>query len=199
MIVNIFGILFQPNTQWKKIAEKDQFPLGRAILTVLIMACIPAVAWYYGTTTVGWVVGEGDTIRLTKDSALVIIALFYVAMVVSVCAIGYMIHWMAVTYGSESSTAKGITVAELVATPLFLTGIIGFFPSYGVDLLLGVAALGYAVYLLYTGIPTVMHISKERGFLFASAIIAFCMVLLIVIMGGSVILWDMGAAPNFTD
>jgi len=125
--------------------------------------------------------------------------LFYIAMVGAVCTIGYMIHWMAVTYGSESSTAKGITIAGLVAAPLFLTGIIGFFPSYGIDLVLAVCALGYAVYLLYTGIPIVMGISKERGFLFASAVLAFCMVLFIIILVASVILWDMGATPSFTD
>jgi Yip1 domain len=199
MIANVLGILFQPNTQWKKIADKGQFPLTKAVLTVLILASVPAVAWYYGTTNIGWVIGDGDAVRLTPDSAAVIITLFYFAMVASVCAIGYMIHWMAMTYGSESSTAKGITLAGLVATPLFLTGVIGFFPSYGIDLILGMGALGYAVYLLYTGIPIVMNIPKERGFLFASAVLAFCMVLLMVFMGGSVILWDMGAAPSFTD
>jgi len=41
---------------------------------------------------------------------------------------------------------------------------------------------------LYTGIPIVMNVPKECGFLFASAVLAFCMVLLMIIMGGSVIL-----------
>ena len=199
MIANVFGVLFRPNVQWQKIADKDEFPLVKAVLMVLAMACVPAIAWYYGTTNIGWVVGDGESVRLTADSAAVIIVLFYFAMVASVCSIGYMIHWMASTYGSESSTAKGITIAGLVATPLFFAGITGFFPSYGFDLIIAVLALAYAVYLLYTGIPAVMRIPKERGFLFASAVLAFCMVLVMVIMGASVILWDMGAAPSFTD
>jgi hypothetical protein len=45
----------------------------------------------------------------------------------------------------------------------------------------------------------VMGIPKERGFLFSSAVLAIAMVILICLMVGSVILWDMGAAPAFTD
>jgi len=60
-------------------------------------------------------------------------------------------------------------------------------------------ALTYAIYLLYTGIPIVMKVPEERGFLFSSAVIAVALVALIAIMGATVILWDMGAAPTFTN
>jgi hypothetical protein len=40
---------------------------------------------------------------------------------------------------------------------------------------------------------------QERGFLFASAVVAVCLVILIGIMGASVILWDMGFAPEYTN
>ncbi|MFM7274326.1 MAG: hypothetical protein ACKO4A_10805 [Gammaproteobacteria bacterium] len=39
----------------------------------------------------------------------------------------------------------------------------------------------------------------ERGFLFASAVVAICLVILIAIMCISVILWDMGFAPVYTN
>ena len=53
------------------------------------------------------------------------------------------------------------------------------------------------LYLLYLGIPIVETVPQERGFLFASAVVAVCLVILIAIMGASVILWDMGAAPEY--
>jgi hypothetical protein len=52
---------------------------------------------------------------------------------------------------------------------------------------------------MYLGIPIVMGIPEERGFLFSSAVLAIAMVMLICLMVGSVILWDIGAAPVFTD
>ena len=199
MIANIVGLLFRPKTQWRNIAAKEQFSLLPAVFYTVILAAVPAYAWFYGTTKIGWSVGDGDTIRMTADSAVVIVGLFYFTMVASVCVIGYMIHWMSKTYGTDSSTAKGIAIAGFAATPLFIAGAIGFVPVFWAALLIGVSAVSYAVYLLYLGIPIVMGIPEERGFLFSSAVIAFCLVILIGIMCGTVIMWDMGAAPTFTD
>jgi len=44
-----------------------------------------------------------------------------------------------------------------------------------------------------------MGIPEERGFLFSSAVVGVAMVILICMMVGSVILWEYGAAPAFTD
>jgi hypothetical protein len=203
MIANIIGLMIRPKAQWQAIAEKGEFSLVSAILYTAVFACLPAFAWYYGTTVVGWTVGDGDATKLTTDSAVTITILFYLCMVASVCAIGYMMHWMSETYSAGvanvSSVGKCISIAAFTATPLFIAGAIGFVPVLWISLVLAVVAASYAVYLLYIGIPIVMGISKERGFLYASAVIAFCMVLIIVIMAGSVIAWDLGAAPSFTD
>lgn len=199
MIGNALGLLIHPKSQWQAISSRGDFPLISAVFYTAVLAVIPAIAWFYGVTEIGWTVGDGERIRMTKDSASLIIGLFYLTMVVAVCAIGYMIHWMSKTYGTESTTAKGIAIAGFSATPLFIAGAIGFIPVFWVALLIGVSAVSYAVYLLYVGIPIVMRIPEERGFLFSSAVIAICLVFLIVIMTGSVILWDMGVAPAFTD
>ena len=120
-------------------------------------------------------------------------------MVGSVAAIGYFIHWMSSTYGANSTLAKGIVIAGLMATPLYVAGLVGFHPLLWVDLVVGVVAICWSVYLMYLGIPIVMDIPKERGFLFSSAVLAIGMVIIICLMVVSIILWDFGAAPAFTD
>ena len=199
MFNHAIGILVRPSTQWRTVAKLPEPSLNTLILYPCIMAVLPAVAWFYGTTVVGWSVGDGDAIKLTADSARAIVILFYLAMIVAVAGIGYFIHWMADTYGANSTIAKGIAIAGLSATPLFLAGATGFYPLLWLDLLLGVVAVSWSVYLLYLGIPIVMDIPEERGFLFSSAVIAICLVMVTCIMVGSVILWDFGAAPAFTD
>lgn len=200
MIQHTFGLLTKPSAQWRTIAELPEKSLNTLVLYPCIFAVLPAVAWYYGTSQVGWTVGEhGDPIKLTLASARQISILFYFGMIACVAAIGYFIHWMSDTYGANSSFAKGIVIAGLTATPLFITGLVGFHPVLWVDLLIGVAAVSWSVYLLYLGIPIVMGIPEERGFLFSSAVLAIAMVILICLMVGSVILWDFGAAPAFTD
>ena len=200
MIHNNFGLMVRPAAQWRTIANLPDTTLTTLLLYPCLLAILPAVAWFYGTTEIGWTVGEyGEPIRLTRESARIICILFYLTMLVCIAVIGYFIHWMAATYGAQSSTTKGIVIAGLTATPLFLAGLTGFYPLLWLDMVIGVCAVCWAVYLMYLGIPIVMNIPEERGFLFSSAVLAIAMVILICLMVGSVILWDFGAAPVFTD
>jgi Yip1 domain len=197
MIKHAIGILFSPNQTWPKIAATAD--RGSNFVYVLVFAVLPAVAWFYGTTRVGWSIGSGEVIKLTAGSATALIALFYCAMVVAVSIIGWAIHWMAVSYGAQSTLMRGIAIAGFTATPLFIAGLVGFYPVPALDMLIGVLAVGWSLYLLYVGIPAVMNVPQERGFLFASAVVAVCLVILIAIMGASVLLWDMGFAPEYTN
>ncbi len=200
MLQHTIGLLIKPESQWRSIAALSESRIKLLLLYPCFMAIFPAVAWYYGTTVSGWTVGEhGETIRLTQDSALQICILFYLGMVACIAVIGYFIHWMSETYGANSSISLGIVIAGLTATPLFVAGMVGFVPILWADMLIGAAAVSWAVYLMYLGIPIVMDIPRERGFLFSSAVLAIAMVILICLMVASVILWDMGFAPAFTD
>jgi hypothetical protein len=80
-----------------------------------------------------------------------------------------------------------------------LSGIVGFVPMFWIDFIVGMLVVSYAAYLLYLGIPIVMKIPEERGFLFASAVVAVGLVMAVVVMGATVMLWDMGSTPTFTD
>lgn len=197
MIQHAPGLLFSPASEWQKIAAAADRPAN--VLYFLLLAVLPAVAWHYGTTAVGWSVGDGEITRLTEQSATRLIVLFYLAMVVSIVIIGYFIHWMAGNYGARSTLMRGISVAGYTATPMFIAGGIGFHPVLSLSLLLAIGSVSWSLYLLYTGIPVVMNVPKERGFLFASAVVAICLVILIGIMCASVILWDMGFAPEYTN
>ncbi len=196
---NPLGFLFTPIKQWQAIAEEPLEKFSKHLIYPFVLALLPAVAWYYGITEIGWTVADGEPIKLTKESALPIIVLFYIAMVSSVVIIGYMIHWMSETYEAKTSVAKGIAITGYISTPMFLAGLVGFYPLLWLDLGVGIIALSWSIYLLYVGIPIAMKQPKEQGFLYASAIVGVCLVILICIMVGSVILWDFGAAPVFTD
>jgi hypothetical protein len=200
MLQHAFGILTKPSSEWNRLAELSENSRAIMLLYPMLWAILPAVAWYFGTTQVGWTVGSGDSvIKLTEGSAKLISFLFYGGMVTCVAAIGYFIHWMSETYGAESSLTKGIMIASICATPLFIAGAVGFYPILWLDMLVGVFAISWSTYLLFTGIPVVMRIPETRGFLFASAVIGVALVILICLMVGSVMLWEWGATPSFTD
>ncbi len=200
MIQHGLALLVQPHAAWRRVAQLKESSFNALALFPLIMAILPAVAWYYGTSRVGWTVGNAtDAIRLTDASATEISFLFYFVMIGSIAIIGYFIHWMSATYGANSTLIRGIVIAGLTCTPLFVAGLVGFYPLLWLDLLIGVVALSWSTYLLYLGIPIVMNIPEERGFLFSSAIIAIALVIFVGILVVTIIAWEYGFAPQFTD
>ena len=199
MLTNPINLLLTPQRYWQEFAQAPESKFKAFIPYLLIMAAIPCASWYYGTTAIGWQVGDGETIRLTAKSAASIAVAFYLSLLVSVAIIGYAVHWMAETYGSKSTVMKGIAITALTATPFFVLGLCGVYPVFWLDLILALVGISWATYLLYKGIPIAMGIPEDQGFLYASAMLAVVLVIFLVLLGATAILWDMGFLPVFVD
>jgi hypothetical protein len=199
MLINPLALIFNSKRHWEELAKASNAHLWSFIPYLLLMASIPCLAWFYGTTQIGWVIGDGDLTKLTSKSAANIAIAMYIATLFSVSAIGYAVHWMAATYGSNSSIIKGIALTTLTTTPFYLLGLTGLYPVFWVDFILGIFGVCWSTYLLYTSIPIVMEIPEDRGFLFASALLAVSLVIFLVLLGATAMLWDMGAIPVFAD
>ena len=197
MVLNhVWGLFSQPKKEWKSIKE-ERCTVGKCFCShVLIMAAIPAIAGYIGTTQVGWSFGGFEVHRLTTESALQIAILTYLTMLVAVFSLGKAIHWMGQTYGSKQTLPQAIALAAYTATPLWLMGFFFLYPVLWVNMLIGLPALAYTVYLLYTGVPVMMNVSQERGFLFASAVLAVGLVMLVAVLGSMAVLWSLGIGPE---
>ena len=99
MIQHTFGLLFKPSEQWRTVANMPESSQKLLVLYPFIFAIFPAIAWYWGTSQVGWTVGSyNEVVKLTEASALQVNILFYCVMVASIAIIGYFIHWMSDTY-----------------------------------------------------------------------------------------------------
>lgn len=198
VLKHVWGLFAHPSEEWKSIHD-ERCSIGRCYCShVLLLAAIPAIAGYIGTTQIGWQIGSSEVHKLTHASALPIAVLFYLTMLVAVFTIGKLIHWMGQTYGSSQRLPACIALAAYTATPLFLIGLMTLYPVLWLNMILGLPALGYTVYLLYTGVPIMMEVSVERGFLFSSAVLAVGLVMLVAVLAASVILWGWGLGPVFT-
>ena len=193
------GLILHPKKEWQKISQEKNDVTGLLFGYVMIMALIGPAAGYYGTTTNGWQIGDADAIRLTHESALTISILYYIAVVVSVMGLGFMVRWMCRTYGGNSTLEQGVALSTYVATPIFLVGIVEIFPILWLNLMIGLAGLTYSVYLLYSGVPIMMKISEDKGFLMSSALLAIGMVALVSLLAITALMWGFGFSPRFTD
>lgn len=196
MFGHIPGLLFNPRAEWKKIAHLSDEKIKRQLPYFIVMALIPAIGFYWGTTEQGWHI-LGNEYRLTKESATPLSVMFYFVLVGSVLAIGYMIHWMSRTYRADSFRIKDYVLVGYALTPVFVAGLFSFYPVFWLDILIATAACSYAIYHLYIAIPMLLHVPEERGFLYASAVMMMVLVLAVIILGITVVLWENVTAPVF--
>lgn len=186
---HIAGILRDPKNQWDLIRDEHYSAKTVFFGQLSVLAAIPALSLFIGVTQVGWSVAGEDPVRLAFSSALGSALLFYVAIWLAVAFIGGCIYWMEKTYGGEASLDSCLVLTTVTATPLLLSGISMVIPMLWLNVLVGMAAMAYSVYLLYSGTPRIMEIPEDRAFMFSSSILTVALCTLVGMLAGSVIAW----------
>ena len=199
LLAHAFGLFTHPDREWRTIAREHASPTRLYVAYVSILALIGPVCAYISTTQFGWSVTEGTVVKLTAESSLQLNALTYGSMLMGVFALGWMIDWMAKTYGArrDEQAANGIGLVAYACTPLFFAGFALLYPVPWINMLCFLSAAAYSAYLLYRGLPVVMNISKEQAFLYGGAILTVALVILVATRVGTVILWSVGFSPVF--
>lgn len=197
MINHVWGLFAHPGQEWQEITGEERNVGHLHLGEVLVLAAIPAISAFIGTTQVGWSIGGGEAVKLTESSALQLTLMSYLAMLAGVAVMGGFIHWMSRTYDANPTLVQCIVFAAYTATPLFVGGLAAVYPHIWLGMVVGTAAICYTTYLLYVGLPTFMNIPSDEGFLFSSSILAVGLVVLVAIIALSVIMWGMGVGPIY--
>ncbi|MDN6318562.1 MAG: YIP1 family protein [Marinobacter sp.] len=196
-LANTFGLLTNPDQTWEAIRRESESVTRLYTGHVLLLALIPALAGFFGTSQIGWQIGDGQITRLSVSSALSLSVLFYAAMLAGIFILGKFIDFFAATYDAVDRTPRGVTMAAYTATPIFLIGVIAVYPNIWVNMLAGLVAIAYAVYLLYEGLPILMKIPEDRGFMFATAVLTVGLIMFVALLAISVVIWSMGVGPIY--
>ena len=197
MIQNVVGLLTNPDKAWRTIKLEDSSLKPLYLGHILVLAAIPAISAYIGTSQVGWTIGTLEPVKLTQASALQMTVLTWLAMLAGVAIMGAFIHWMSRTYDSSPTLSECLIFAAYTATPLFIGGLAALYPNLWLAMFVGTLAICYTTYLLYQGIPIFMNIPSEEGFLFSSSILAVGLVVLVGMMATAVIFWGLGVGPIY--
>ncbi|AQT60549.1 hypothetical protein CBP51_07675 [Cellvibrio mixtus] len=195
MISHVAGLFTHPHKEWEEIRDTQESVSHLYFAHVLFLALIPPVSMFIGTTRVGWVIGDRAPVMLTESSAFIMSALMYLALLVGVGVIGAFIDWMSRTYDSAPGLARSIVFAAYTATPLFVAGLCALYPNVILTMLVGIGAVFYTVYLLYTGIPIFMRIPEDEGFIYSSSILTIGLVMFVALLAITVLIWSFGFGP----
>lgn len=200
MILNhLWGIYTKPKEEWKTI-DKQHESYFSSLSHIMIIALIPSGMAFYASAFLGWDIGAGvtaETIRLTQNSALVMSVAMYFGLIVGVIALAILIHELAKSFDAHPNYTQSLEIAAYTATPLFMAGFGAFYPQLWFLMSVVLVGLSYSVYLLYTGVPIMLHIPEEKGFIFSSSVVTCGLVLMVILMVLSVILWSVGLGPQY--
>lgn len=189
---HVWGLFAHPDREMQAIKRENETVTHHYTHHVLIMAAVPVLCAFIGTTQIGWDFGDGTVVRLSIATGLGLAILFYALILGGVAVMGRVIWWMARSYSQRPSLQRCMVFAGYVATPLFLSGIVALWPLVWLCALVGTVALFYTGYLLYVGIPTFLNINREEGLSFSSSTLAIGVLVLEVLLALSVMLWGYG-------
>ncbi len=193
VISHVWGLFSHPSKELQQISREGETVSHLYANHILLLAAIPVICAFIGTTQFGWQFGGNEVVKLPLYQAAYIALIFYLLMLGAVAFIGKVIHWMARRYESRPSLNRCIVFAGYTATPMFLSGIVALYPMVWLCFLAGVIGLSYCAYLLYLGIPPFLKIDSSEGFIFSSSTLAIGVLVLEGLLAATVLLWAYGS------
>lgn len=198
MLNYLAGVYFHPRNTWEQIHKRTMGVAEVYLPCLALLAAVPALAIYFGASHIGWTIGNSDPIRLTTTSAFFAAAATYCALLIGTFVLGHAIRWMSHTYGVKNlRLGTSVCFAAIVLSPMMFAGVVALIPSLWLYMIVFLVALAYTVYLLYGGLPVVLGISAERGFVYSSAILTVGLVMFVALLAITVLVWSFGLGPVF--
>lgn len=189
-IKSMSEIFYHPSLAMKHLRDEKLKGTAEVLVILALLALIPAVSLFIGTTQVGWsLTPGGDAVKLGMISALNSSIAFYLALCFALGLMGFTIRWMEKTYGGHASLERCMNLTLYTATPLLLAGFAGLYPMLWFCVAVGIVALAYSIFLLFTGVPIIMKIPEERGFLFCVSILTVGLIILVGLRSATAFLW----------
>lgn len=196
MLLNhVIGMYTHPKEECRNI-DRRQETFFYAFSHIAIIALIPTIVAYYSTVYTGWSMG-GDLIKLSESSALLMATGMYFGLVAGVVALAVVIHELAKAFESTTTFTQSLELAAYTATPLFMVGFAGLYPELWVVMAALLIGVSYSVYLLFSGVPLLMQLPQEKGFIYSSSVVTCGLVLMVILMTGAVLLWGITTGPIF--
>lgn len=194
---HIVRLFTHPDFAWTEIrGEEEQHP-RHYLAHLLLLALLPTLCLFIGTTWVGWSLAEDETVRLSFNSALQLCLLMYGAMVLGTALMGGFIRWMSRAFEARPNLNQCIGFAAYVATPFFLSGISALYPNRWLAISALMLAGAYTSYLLFIGLPKFMRLNQDRGLLYAAAVWGIGVLVVVTIMVSMILFWLNVLSPEY--
>ena len=179
LIERVKGIVLSPKTEWEKIAAETTDVKSLYVGYAMILAAIPAICGFIGSTVIGVSLPIVGTIRTGVGAALVQLVLGYVLGLAVIYVVSLIVTALAPTFDGQKNPVQALKLVVYSSTPVWLAGVFSLIPLLGV---VGIIAGLYGLYLLYIGLAPLMKNPQEKSIGY-TALIIVCYIVLAIIMG----------------
>jgi hypothetical protein len=166
LLARIRNIVADPRSEWPLIATEPGDPMRLFVGYVAVLAAIPAVSGFIGSSLVGVSVSAGrlhDPLMM----GLVRAVMSYLFSFVIVYLTALVITVMAPLFQTERNFTNALKVAVYSFTPVWLIGIVLMVPGLRFLSILGL----YAIRLIWTGLPPLMGTPRTKILPYALSIV----------------------------
>ncbi|MES1199420.1 MAG: Yip1 family protein [Pseudomonadota bacterium] len=176
-----YGLVRAPKAEWEQIRDEDTTVFNILAGYVAPLAVIPPLCDLIGSALFNRLL-QGDF-----GGAVVRAIITFVVSVLLVGLVGLLINALAENFDGDRNDLRAQKVSAYAMTPTFISGFFSLWPG---TWWVSIFALGYAVYLFYTGLPILMNASRERALGYAGVVsiaglIAFFILFSIVSLAAS--------------
>lgn len=192
--VNLFT---HPDVAWHEIRQEEEQHSSHYLGHLLLLALLPAVALFIGTTEVGWSLAEEERVRLDERSALLLSLGVYLTGLIGTAIMGGFIRWMSRTFDSRPTLNQCIGFAAYTATPFFIAGLAGVYPSRWLAVIALGLACAYSTFLLFVGLPTFMRLRQQQGMLYSGSVWAVAVLTVVTLLVSTVLHWHYYTDPVY--
>lgn len=172
------AIIMSPATEWPKIERESGDVTYLFTNYVAILALIPAVCGFIGTSIVGVSMPAIGTFRVPFFTGLFNVVLGYVLTFVVVYVVALIIDLLAPSFAGQKNFENALKLAVYSYTPVWLAGIFSLIPGLWFLTILGL----YGFYLLWLGLPMLMKAPKEKALIYTIAVVVCALIIAIVVV-----------------
>jgi Yip1 domain len=191
LVDRVKNIILTPQTEWPVI---DREPGDVAYIFtnyVAILAAIPAICGFIGTSIVGVSLPGLGTVRMPVTAGLLNAIISYLLTFAIVYVVALITDALAPTFSARKNFESALKVVAYSFTPFWLAGIFMLIPALRFLAILGL----YGLYLLWLGLPVLMKSPKDKALGYTGAVVV-CAIILMIVLG--VILGALFAYPRMT-
>lgn len=177
LIERVKAILLHPREEWQTIAEEVTTIQNLYKEYIMILAGIGPIASIIGMSIVGITLPFIGSFRVPLTTSIASSVLNYLMTLAGVYVFALIIDALAPTFLGEKNFGQAFKLAAYSSTPAWLSGIFTIIPAMSVLGILGC----YSLFLLYTGLPILMKVPKEKSIVYTVTIIIAAIIIFMII------------------